>query len=247
MINKKLNLLLLFTAFIAISPIQGMSSLKNKFSTYPDTTKLLLAGFAAALSLYKGYSYAIQPEKNSKALFNAIKNDADTKIILDLSNKVLDLRLRDADGDTLLIKAVKLGNIKLIKALVNKGININAQDKDGNTALMIAADAIEQLHDFSKGEYKDEILKYLDIVNLLLENEADLDSIRNNEKINARIKLAGVYSDLAKYYFDKSSPELTEEEAKIWEDKLKKIRTYIIPSLTGIVIENIKDWLSRNK
>lgn len=247
MINKKLNLLLLFTLFIAISPIQGMSSFKNKFSTYPDATKLLLAGFAAALSLYKGYSYAIQPEKNSKALFNAIKNNAATKTILDLSNKVLDLRLRDADGDTLLIKAVKLGDISLIKVLVNKGININSQDKEGNTALMIAADAIEQLHDFSKGEYKDEILKYLDIVYLLLENEADIDTIRNNEKNSARIKLAGVYSDLAEYYFDKNSPKLSEGEAKIWDSKLKMIGEYIIPSFTGIVIENIKNLLSRNK
>lgn len=55
-----------------------------------------------------------------------------------LSNQGADMNLRDNNGDTPLLKAIRMGNHKLAKHLVSFGADVTVTDASGKTALAIA-------------------------------------------------------------------------------------------------------------
>lgn len=51
--------------------------------------------------------------------------------------KVININTTDKNGDTLLIKAIKKGNLEAIKLLINRGADVNIKNNEGVTALML--------------------------------------------------------------------------------------------------------------
>ena len=74
-----------------------------------------------------------------------------------------DVKARDAEGKTALMKAAELGKAQVINKLVERGADMNARDKYGFTSLMIAA---------SKGE--------VESIEALVRSGADVNA-RNND------------------------------------------------------------------
>ena len=85
------------------------------------------------------------------------------KFLLDQDESKKALNTQNAEGQTLLIKAVLEGNVEAIKLLLAKGVNVNSTDKHGNTPLMYAC-----------------ILDRVDIINELLNRpEVDVRAVSN--------------------------------------------------------------------
>ncbi len=70
--------------------------------------------------------------------------------------------LLEAENNSILITAAKVGDTNIVQGMLNKGIDVNAKDSGGNTALIWAA-----------------WYGHIDTAKLLLDNGADVN-IKNN-------------------------------------------------------------------
>lgn len=91
----------------------------------------------------------------------------EAELIKDLIDSGVDPNIQDENGDTPLIRACKIKNIKLVNYILEKGVNLNIQNNEGYTALLIAC---------KKG--------YVETIKLLLEKGANVN-LRNLENKNA--------------------------------------------------------------
>lgn len=167
----------------------------NKFVLYFG-----LACINPTVFLPGGVSAADSQKSKSDSLFEAVKNkdaEALSKLIGGDSNIN---EFKDEDGNTLLIYAAAIGNLKTVKLLVEHGADIRAENKNGQTPLMLAISSgipaliakTPNIPPFKKttGEYTagnsgliaairqngeskiaEDVLKYYDVVDYLLQQK----------------------------------------------------------------------------
>jgi ankyrin repeat protein len=116
-------------------------------------------------------------DKNGKT---ALMYRSNEKVVKTLLVNGANVNLQDKEGKTALMY-----NEQNIKNLLDNGANINLKDKDGNTALSIYFYKSEKEKKYIYGYSK----FYFDIVLTLLDYEADIDLVQNNESKNALKKI----------------------------------------------------------
>ena len=140
-----------------------------------------------------------------------------------------------------LLSASEKGRVSEVNKLVaNSDTDIDFQDNGGNTPLMLAtqqvASRLDELTaidlglielfvkiddkektklDNKKVAIKKEIINYLDIVDILLDSGASLQSIRNNNKDTAYTLLFPIIAQLHDYIFIRDQEETSQEPKSI--------------------------------
>lgn len=131
---------------LCVAAIKGERAIVNALMMRHDLTEVSALGVAA----YCGNLATVQAllampdckinEKNYigwTALHWAILGGDFDTISLLLAHEAVDLNLQDADGKTVLHRAV--GDVRIVTALLTQGIDVNVEDKEGMTALYLAA------------------------------------------------------------------------------------------------------------
>ena len=95
-------------------------------------------------------------------------NDSILNILDDLT--IEDINRKDSDGNTLLCSACYQRNFELIKLLIIKGADVNQRGISNRTPLMIICHPEEQINNLDE---------MIEIINLLLDNEASINSIND--------------------------------------------------------------------
>ncbi len=107
----------------------------------------------------------------SELWFEAVKNQDEKRIDKLLKGAwfrtAIDINVRNADGDTALIAAIKDNKLRMVEFLIKRGADLNSTDKDGNTPLILA---------IRRGN--------TDMMAYLLSGAADV-TVRNNEGYSA--------------------------------------------------------------
>ena len=89
--------------------------------------------------LQAGAHATIRDRKGETALMHALsKSRVDAARLLLLRGKVGDLNAQNENGETLLMRAVNIGDVELVRALLDGGADVSRSDVLGNSAAVIA-------------------------------------------------------------------------------------------------------------
>jgi Ankyrin repeats (3 copies)/Ankyrin repeats (many copies) len=106
--------------------------------------------------------YVQEADEAGRTIIDAIKNESlDPNTRLEIINNNLrwaNLDIRDDEGQTALIRAVRSNNVKIVKMLIEAGAKADIQDNEGKTALIFACTN-----------------SYTEIAKMLIESRAKLD------------------------------------------------------------------------
>ena len=103
-----------------------------------------------------------------------------------LLDKVSNIDLKGACGNTALLYAAKAKSLHFVKMILEKNADVNMQNKNGLTALMIATEQAVSLHERGV-RFQDDVSErkrraLIDIIKCLLEHGADKSLTANNGK-----------------------------------------------------------------
>jgi ankyrin repeat protein len=170
---------------------------KNANLTFVDdegVTPLIQASYQGLLSvveklLEKGADITSANHEGINALIAAASEGHIEIVNTLLKHKHCDINARDKDGTNALMAAAVRGHKDVIKILIDHKADINAQNSDGHTALMFAyngknqvetlldkySEYMKEINDSSTKIIKDAVQSHIDVVNILVQNGADVD------------------------------------------------------------------------
>ena len=113
---------------------------ENDFKKMPFVYSKVLDVISALLEIGVNVNVNAKDQNGCTALMSSADNDSNSciDIIKFLLKSGADLELKDDNGSTALIYAVKANNIPAVDTLIDAGADINTQDNNGLTLLMTA-------------------------------------------------------------------------------------------------------------
>lgn len=169
---------------------------KGATITYADdegVTALIQSAYQGLLSvvrslLEKGADVTAANSEGINALIAASSEGHADVVTLLLGTGKCDVNAKDKDGTNALMAAAVRGHKEVINLLLAHQADINAQNSDGHTALMFAyngknqvetlldkySEYMKEVNDNSTKIIKDALQTHIDVVNILIQNGADV-------------------------------------------------------------------------